>query len=444
METIIAYSRQSIRPRSKKEAGASFYPLLKKGIWAYFILLIFEGAIRKWVLPGLATPLLVVRDPIAMWLVFTCLRKGLLPRDGYLICMVVVGVLGTVTAVLVGHGNIFVAAFGARVFLFHFPLIYVIGKIFDRQDVVNIGKATIFLAIPIAVLVALQFYSPQSAWVNRAVGGDEGVGFAGALGYSRPPGPFSFSNGLSLFYGFVACFVFYFWLNREDVRRSVLLLATASLLIVIPLSISRGLFFSVMVTLLFVILASSRKPKFLRRVVVIVVAVLAVGLVLSQMSFFQTALEVFTVRFTGANESEGGVEGVLLDRYLGGLLQAFSLSYDIPFFGIGIGALTNVGTMLLSGVLVSAISEGEWSRMIQELGPLMGLIVVFVRLGVSFSVAILSYKRMSRGDLLPWLILSFCLLNLPQGMWSQPTALGFSVLSAGLVYASLRSRKKRL
>ncbi len=34
--------------------------LLKSGIWAYFLLLIFEGAIRKWIFPGLATPLLCV------------------------------------------------------------------------------------------------------------------------------------------------------------------------------------------------------------------------------------------------------------------------------------------------------------------------------------------------------------------------------------------------
>ena len=39
---------------------------LKIGIWIYFYLLIFEGALRKWFLPSLATPLLVVRDPVAL------------------------------------------------------------------------------------------------------------------------------------------------------------------------------------------------------------------------------------------------------------------------------------------------------------------------------------------------------------------------------------------
>ena len=35
---------------------------IKQMIWLYFFLLIFEGALRKWFLPFLATPLLVVRD----------------------------------------------------------------------------------------------------------------------------------------------------------------------------------------------------------------------------------------------------------------------------------------------------------------------------------------------------------------------------------------------
>jgi hypothetical protein len=36
------------------------------------------------------------------------------------------------------------------------------------------GIATLWIAIPMAILIALQFHSPQSAWVNRGVGGEEG------------------------------------------------------------------------------------------------------------------------------------------------------------------------------------------------------------------------------------------------------------------------------
>lgn len=417
--------------------------LLKKGIWLYFLLLIFEGALRKWVLPGLATPLLVVRDPIALWLVFSCWKKGFLPKDLLLVLMVVVGIAGVFTSLLAGHGNLFVAIFGARVYLLHYPMIFVIGQVFKREDVVKLGKATLLISIPIAILVALQFYSPQSAWVNRGVGGVEGEGFSGALGFARPPGPFSFTNGNTLFYSFVACYIFYFWLRNEGINRTVLVLATGALLIVIPLSISRGLLFSAAVTMIFTMIAAARDVKFLIRMALAVVVAVTAILVLSQLSFFQTAVEAFSARFTTANESEGGLEGVLLDRYLGGLIGAFSASSGVPFWGFGMGTFTNVGTMILSGKLISGISEGEWARTIAELGHLLGLTVILIRLGTSLKLTILSYKRSAAGDVLSWILLSFCLLNLPQGMWAQPTALGFSVVGAGLVLASSKKDTRR-
>src|SRR5690554_2327554 len=101
--------------------------LLKKGIWIYFLLLIFEGALRKWFLPGLATPLLVVRDPIALFLILKAWQKGILVPNLYIIGTMVIGVISVYTSVLLGHGSIPVAIFGARILLIHFPLMFVIG-----------------------------------------------------------------------------------------------------------------------------------------------------------------------------------------------------------------------------------------------------------------------------------------------------------------------------
>ena len=39
-------------------------------LWVYFALLIGEGALRKWVLPGWSDALLVARDPIAVGILF--------------------------------------------------------------------------------------------------------------------------------------------------------------------------------------------------------------------------------------------------------------------------------------------------------------------------------------------------------------------------------------
>ena len=118
---------------------------LKKGIWIYFLLLIFEGALRKWFLPFLATPLLVVRDPVAVWLIYYSWKHHILPSNGFILGITFTGILGISTALVFGHGNVAVALFGGRILLFHFPVMFIMGAVFNRDDVSKIGKVLLFL-----------------------------------------------------------------------------------------------------------------------------------------------------------------------------------------------------------------------------------------------------------------------------------------------------------
>ncbi|UPK71948.1 hypothetical protein [Chitinophaga filiformis] len=412
---------------------------LKQGIWAYFLLLLFEGALRRWILPFLATPLLVVRDPVALWLIVVCLQRKILIPAYSLTLMTIIGVLGLIAALTVGHGNPFVAAYGARILLIHFPMMFVIRSVFTRKDVVQLGKAMVMIAIPMAVLIAIQFYSPQTAWVNKGVGDAEGgAGFSGALGFFRPPATFSFTNGTTLFFSFLAPFVFYFWLSNEKVNRWILIGATGALLMSIPLSISRALLFQIIITLMFCLYAGSSNPKYAGRMFGAVLGLIVLVALLSQTSIVGGAIEAFTARFENANESEGGMEGVFLDRYLGGMLGAFTATSDMPLWGYGIGMGTNVGAMLLTGGFTFLIAEGEWGRSVGELGPILGLGLVFIRVGLAISLAFESFRKLRAGDILPWMILSDGFLLVAQGGWGQPTSLGFATLVGGLLMASLR------
>lgn len=413
--------------------------LLKRVVWTYILLLIFEGALRKWILPELATPLLIVRDPLALWLLFKTWERGQLPANGYLTTMVLVGSLGIFAASFLGHGNLAVAMYGARVYLLHLPLIFVIGRVFNYQDVILVGKFLLWLAVPMTVLITLQFYSPQSAWVNRGVGGDlEGAGFGGAMGFFRPPGTFSFTNGNTLYYSLLGCFVLYFWLERKDISRILLICASVCLIAAIPLSISRGLFFQAGVTVIFAFLAISRRPKFFKQFMGIMIGGTFALLFLSNVELFQTATDAFSARYESANSTEGGLEGVLGNRYIGGMVNSVAGSADFPFFGYGVGFGSNVGLMLLPGMQGARISDQEWERIIIELGTIMGLIVIFLRISFSIKIAVASYKSLVHGNLLPWMILSLGFLNILQAQWAQPTSLGFSVLIGGLMIAALR------
>jgi hypothetical protein len=353
--------------------------------------------------------------------------------------MYIIGIVSIFTAIFFGHGNLAVALFGARIFLLHFPLIFIIGKVFERKDVVLMGKSFLWLAIPMVVLIALQFYSPQSDWVNKGIGDStEGGGFSGALGFFRPPATFSFITGTASFFSLVACFVFYFWLdNNKNINRLVLIAGTMALMVSIPLSISRTLFFGVGLTALFAAMAIFRKPQYLGKMLIIILVSSMIVFIFKDNEAVKTPIEAFTSRFTTANEQEGGIKNVAGDRFLGGMFNAILDSSEQPFFGYGIGMGTNVGAMLLSGKTVFLISEGEWGRLIGEQGPLLGLLVIALRLGFCFQLLVASYQRLQAAEILPWLLLSYTLINMAQGQWGQPTSLGFSILAGGLMLAIL-------
>ncbi|WP_424494959.1 hypothetical protein [Salinimicrobium sp. GXAS 041] len=419
--------------------------ILKKIIWLYFGLLIMEGALRKWVLPGLATPLLVVRDPVAILLIFYAVRKGLWTPGIYTLLIWFTTILSFATALIIGHGNMFVALYGLRITVIQFPLIFVIGAILNKEDVLVIGRVLLWICIGMTILVAIQFYSPQSAWVNRGVGGDmAGSGFSGAAGFYRVPGTFSFTNGLSLFYGLTAAFIFYFWAAGENEKLSklVLVLSSCALLAAIPLSISRMLLFEIILSALFLFIISFRNPQFIKKFLILGIILLLLFSFIGKFEFFQTASSAFTERFTAANEVEGGMEGVLVDRLLGGMTTAITNEH-FSFWGAGLGMGTSGGAQLLMGDKRGdyLIAEDEWGRIIGEMGLILGLILVGVRIILSFRLLQRSWVTIKKNNVLPWMLMSFGFANILQGQWSQPTNLGFVVFIGGLVIASFNEQK---
>ncbi|TFF38813.1 hypothetical protein [Mucilaginibacter psychrotolerans] len=413
---------------------------LKKGIWVYFILLIFEGSLRKWVLPQLATPLLVVRDPVAIWLLFTAWRNGYMPSSNYLNMIGFIGIFAFFTAILVGHHSLVVAVYGTRILLFHFPLIFLIGKIFDKDDVVKIGKIVLWMAIPMFFLILIQFYSPQSAFVNKGIGADsQGGGFSGALGYFRPPGTFSFTTGNTQFFSFVAVFIIYFWLSiGENINRILLISATAALISAIPISLSRGLLIQVVLTGLFALASVSGTPKILGRMLATIIGLAIILALLSNLQFFNNAINVLSARFDTAKESEGTINNTIINRMGASVLEPF-VNSDLPFFGFGIGMGTNAGAKLLTGRSDGfLISEGEWGRMIGEMGAIFGIAAIVARMMLSMKILLQAYKRLRFTNILPWLMVSVSFQAVAQGQWAQPTALGFGVIMAGLTIAAMK------
>ena len=73
---------------------------IRRLIWLYFWLLIFEGVLRKWVLPQLSNPLLIVRDPVVLLIYLLAIRARIFPRNAWMFSLAVIAFLSLAVSFL--------------------------------------------------------------------------------------------------------------------------------------------------------------------------------------------------------------------------------------------------------------------------------------------------------------------------------------------------------
>lgn len=416
---------------------------IKIAIWIYFWLWLFEGALRKWFLPSLSNPLLIVRDPIALYILYKALVGRISFINNYILIGCFTTFLSIVFALLIGHQNLWVALFGARIMLIHFPLIFIIGEVFTKSDVDKFGQIMLFLLPWMTILISFQFYSPQSAWINRGLGGNlDGAGFSGAMGYFRPPGTFSFITGVQMFYPLGAVFVFYYWLSNVKCNKVLLITASLSLAVALPISISRTavfwvLFIAIMSVIGIVVMGRKRAVGSFIKFAIIGVLIL---ILLQYTEIYQLGSEVFSARLKNANK--GGavtLKESIGDRMIENLIgPLFKLSaYDLIIGNLGMG--TNAGTRLL-GKTGYLIGEIELERLFGERGLILGLIMYVLRVFLVLKFMFLAFLKLNEKLLLPWLLSGIIFFIMIRGHWGQPTALGFSVITCGLLISLLKRK----
>ena len=417
------------------------YKSIKIAIWLYFLLWIFEGALRKWILPSLATPLLVVRDPIAIYIIVRAVYLNIKFINSYIFFGLLFTLFGLVITLTFGHGNLFVALYGARIMLLHFPLIFIIGQVFTKEDVLKMGRFLLWMNIFMTIIVYFQFISPQTAFINIGIGGEGSAGFSGAMGFSRPPGTFSFTSGLTIFYTAVSVFVFYFWLSKDYCSKILLYASTIILVIALPLTISRGAVVGVAIVGLFAIIVSATNSKTIFKIIITGIIFYFVIIILEQYStIFSLSTEVFMHRVDVANKSTsgGGFTDSIFLRMLNDFTAPIVDLFNKPMFAGNLGMGTNAGAQMLNGKTTFLISETEFGRLGGEQGIVFGGGLIVLRIFLAVSIAIKSLKLPQEERLLPFIICGAACVAIMQGQWAQPSVLGYAIIMTGLVLASLK------
>jgi hypothetical protein len=412
-------------------------------LWTYFWLLIFEGALRKWIFPGLSNPLLIVRDPVALMAI--CLGWPYLVLSSaraWVISIWSIGVLAFFAAILVGHGDWATALFGGRILFLHLPLIFLFGAVFSIGDVWRFARYTLVLTIPMAFLMAAQFNLPEDHFINIAPGGEGSAAFSGAMGKMRPPGVFSFISGLASFFGLAAAF-FVGWLACGPVRKPKWFwFSVAAIVFALPLSISRTLLFYYALVMIFAAASIFLSGRKIKPLLAGLAAVAIIAAALSTIEIFQIAQEAFGQRWMDAKISDAGdagdrgLAGILLARVGGSFLESIESMQTSELLGAGIGLGTNFGAMRAIGEKGFVLAEGSWPATIGELGPFLGFALIFWRSALAIQLAKLSYSKALQKNPLPMILGGISLQALVLGQTSQPTALGFIVVCSGLMLAA--------
>lgn len=414
-------------------------PEIRILIWIYFLLLIFEGALRKWILPGLAEPLLLIRDPFLILIYIRALGRGVFVVNGFVIVLGFLGMIALLLGMTVGSGNLVVTGFGFDAMFFHLPLIFIMPRVLDREDVVRIGRAMLWLSFPMAALMAMQFRAGPDDWVNVGVGGTVGAQIRGALGKIRPPGFFSFITGAAQFLGLATVFVLYGWIKKGTYSRYLLLGAGGAITLAAGVSTSRLTLGNIGLIFLMLGLVVLLDRKSVTGVVRMLVPIGLILIVVTNLDVYKEGGEVFEARFEEAGDGQASALGKAAnwtERIFGEFIGGFNAVKHAPFLGAGLGVGTNVGARVLSGELGFLLAEGEWARCVLELGPVLGFAYLLTRVALTFSVLSPALRSAREGNPLPLLLFgSFGLLMLVCP-FSQPTTLGFAVLTGGLCLAA--------
>jgi hypothetical protein len=350
----------------------------RRAVKATFFILVFDGALRKWVLPEASEALYFLKDIV---LFGAYLRFFFYPPPGdrlvirnnvvNIFILVAAGwcIFQTFNPFL---GSVFVGVFGVRGYLFYIPLIWMAPHLFRSEEELYIFlRNHLFLLIPVGILGIVQFFSPITSPINQYIPGrNEPIatfGFAGARNV-RITGTFSYLNS---YQGYLsACFGLLIPLISVPKSQRWQFIIYCEIFLLSLNSFMTGSRTPVIAAVLFSLgyfgIRLFKKPErillWISRLLPFATVTISIMLIT-----FRRVVEAFWSRLS-SNDDLGA-------RILSGFVGPFDLISITGLDGFGVGA-THAGTGSIRAVLglpqayLPVEIEPEMGRIAMELGPI--------------------------------------------------------------------------
>ena len=418
-------------PTLGDEHGASALPTIKRLIWLYFWLLILEGALRKWILPGWSNPILLIRDPVVIAIYLFAGSAGIFPQNRFIFWTTGLTLVSFIGSELGGEGNLLVSLFGVRTNFLHLPLIFLLPNVFDRKDMDAMAKWFFISSIPMGLLVLAQFEASPDSWINNGAGGSENGQLESAYGKIRPPGTFSFTTGLTCYLSVAIAFAIQTLMQQNSKNLKLAMIALPAIGIMVVISGSRAALGSVILVIIAAGVVCLKKPAFFGRSAKLVLVFGLAYFALGFWSEFQQGIDVHRWRVEGG----GGVKEGILMRFFGDLFPIDSI-INAPFLGAGLGMGTNAASSFLYGHRTFSLGESDWQRIIGESGAVIGLAFIGFRIAILIHLGFRSFDCLRQNDPLPLLLYGASFPQILIGQLGVPTTQGWAIFSGALCLAS--------
>lgn len=427
-------------PRQKPWNAIRQMPLLKKLFWVYFLLLIFEGVLRKWVLPHYSAPLLLIRDPVAMFIIWEAYRTNKWPKQWSALTGLLTAVLVSLCVVqmVAGENPWFVAMYGLRSYLLPFPVAFIMGENLNREDLRQFAVCTLWLLLPLTALEVAQYLAPADSILNvGAYAGASQIFYSGA--HVRASGTFSYVVGPISFGPLAAAFISYGLASGKFVQKWLLWPAAFALLLSIPVIGARTLVFELAGVLACVGIGALFGVSQFARSLRIIAPILIMALLVSRLPIFSEAANTMTTRFAEASSNEGDVEQSLIGRTLLPITERIEeTDYGSNWMGMGMGHGAAAMSKVLIGATVFLAGEDEFSREMYEFGPLLGVAFMLFRIILGLMIFFKALSRARDYDPLALLLIPLVFSTLYVGVLEQPTDQGFLVIALAFSLAALK------
>ncbi len=418
----------------------------RQAVQVGMLLVILEGAIRKWLLPGSQDIVYFAKDVFflgayAGWLQNRWRLRWRLPEAPSLYAgLILAAVIGLFQVFNPRLPNLWVGILGFKAYFLYVPLLFVVPAMFpDDASLARFVKRYALLALPIGLLSIAQFFSPAGSLLNTYARPPQVsvISTFGSSAFVRVTGTFSYITGYTS-YLLVSTFLILAILTtaRWQFRGNLLVYAALGMtLLGMLMSGSRGPI--LLLSLIFPIycwLALVRERQSARTFVRLL---LGMGLLATVLSWKGgEAVTAFSQRAAGSEDVASRVASPFLAPV-----------HMLPYagaLGYGIGATHQAATALTGGVvpfswLGGVAPEAESGRVMLELGPLGFLFVYLVRLSVAlFALRQALRLRTPFHRAIAISALLFFLIQIPGGIIFEVTAGVYYWFLVGLVFLAVR------